>query len=110
MVSLISRLSPVSAGPYCSVAENFLDFGFQLRLLKWLALNLVVSLRIHQIFRAEYHRELAHIHLRDQDAAIALHHFSQIARKRIQIPQVNVSNAMPRRALGFQGRRERTVS
>src|SRR5260370_24169530 len=110
MVSLISRLSAVSAGCYRTVAENLFDFSFQLSLLEGLALDLVVTLRIHQIFRPENHGELAHIHFRDQHFVIALHYLPQITRERIQIAQVNVPNAMSRVTLRLQGGGDRAVS
>ena len=101
---------PFLPAPTASVAENFLNLGFQLRLFERLALDLVVTLRVHQIFCAKNHGELAHIHFRDQHFAVALDHLSQVARERIQIAQMNVSDAAARGALRFQGGRDRAVS
>ena len=81
--------------------QNLFDLGFDFRLLERAALNLVVSLRVHQIFRAQHPEKLAHVHFRHQHVPVALHHFAQISRQRIQVAQVHVSDAMPLGALRY---------
>src|SRR5205085_7746938 len=63
-----------SSAHLSSKAEDLLDLGLDLRLLERLALDLVEALRVHEVLRAEDPDELAQVHLRHHDPAVALHH------------------------------------
>ncbi len=67
-----------------------LDLG----LLEGLALNFVVALGVDQKFGTQDHHELAHVHLGDEDVLVTLQHVTEIARKRIQVAQMNVADGL----------------
>ena len=89
--------------------QNFFDFGFDLGLLERLALNFVVAFRVHEIFGAQNHDELAHVHFRDQHFPVALDHVAQVARQRIQMAQMHVADAVALCALRFERGGDRAV-
>src|SRR6202034_1495866 len=87
--------------------QNLFDLLLDFRLLERLALDFVVPLRVHQVFGAQHHRKLPHVHFRHEHAIVSAQNLSQIFRQRIQMPQMNVPDPVPVCALRFQGRRDR---
>ena len=82
-----------------ALAQDFFDLRFDFGLLKGLPLNLVITLRVHQVFCTQQHQQLAHVHFRDQNLPVASHHVAEISRQRIQVAQVHVADAMTLGAL-----------
>ena len=59
---------------------------------KWKSTNLVVARDVFKELRAKHHRELAKVHLGNENAVILCKNFSQILREWIDVAKMSLRN------------------
>src|SRR5579862_8777369 len=85
------------------------DFLFELGLLERAALDFVKADGVHEKLGAQKPEQLAHVELGDEDFLVALENVAEVARKRVQMAQMDVADAMAEFALRFYGGGDGTV-
>ena len=86
------------------------DFLFELGLLERAALNLVEADGVHEKLGAQKPEKLAHVQLGDQDFLVTLEHVAEVARKWVEMAQVDVADAVAKFALGIDRCGDGTMS
>ena len=64
--------------------------------------DLRVALDVDQVLRAQQHRQLAEVHLGEDDAVVAAQDVAEVGRHRVQVAQVDLGDRRPDRRIRRQ--------